>query len=1043
MIERNELMQILDDADFAVYITKVDSYELLYLNATAKKMGGFEPDTLYDGKTCYELLMNRTDPCPFCRLSEMKPDRFFVRNYTHPKTGRIFEVKGKQILWNGEEAHIEYIRDVTLERLAVQRENEERRQLIEFVDNLPVGACVYRIKGKEITPICHNETFYEVFGYSEENRRKIEHKTEWLNVHPDDMDKLQTELYHCIAICGKTRLTYRMFNDQKQRYIYIGLTAQVEKQPDGSCLGYVIYQDIDEEIKTGMDLQMMDEVIQSGFAKILDDETYTITYCNHAFLKELGLTRQELDETYHREFFRMFIPEDRERVVKAVATMKEGVPMELEYRLRLHNSVQTFLDRSVLKTDTNGQRYFYLTFTNITKQKIVDKMLKSIVDTNFDMLSLVDLKWDKILYTIQNDRLSYYDKKTLQNAHPLPSSTFSKTSRDFFVTFCIENPEEAAQANSIQTITEKLCTAKIYSYVATAVNPKTDEFEHLLYQYTYFDATHEKVLCSRMNITETYQKERRTQARLSFALQKATEANKAKTAFLSTVSHDMRTPLNGILGLTELMLDSVSDQSLTDDLKQLQNSGQYLLNLINDTLDVSKIESGKFELSPSVCDGRRVLRSIMKLVEPNIQEKNINLQWDIRHPPYHILYVDVGRLEQVFLNILGNAIKFSPEGGTIDVTLENLSITESIVTDRLVVRDYGIGMSKEFLQHIFEPFRQEHQDNKTKFKGTGLGMSITKQIVTLMGGSIDIESDFGVGTTVTLILSFPIASPDQLAFWQKQKAARKLNSHLKGKRILICEDHLLNTNILTRLLKKEEVLVDTAENGQIGYQKFISSENGFYHAILMDIRMPVMDGLQATTAIRHSLHPQAKIIPIIATTANAFDSDVMESRKVGMTAHISKPIVPETLYSVLSSELRRVEQDNHLLLFGIHKHPMVLVVDDVALNREVMAQALSEQYDVLCAENGIEALELLEKTGGIVAVITDIQMPGMSGLELIHAIRRDERYHSVALIANTQYGDQKQEEDLLLCGADDFVYKPTTPKIVTARLESVLRKYGR
>lgn len=385
---------------------------------------------------------------------------------------------------------------------------------------------------------------------------------------------------------------------------------------------------------------------------------------------------------------------------------------------------------------------------------------------------------------------------------------------------------------------------------------------------------------------------------------KAEEANKAKTDFLATVSHDMRTPLNGILGLTHLMLGKVEDVDLKKDLQQLDNSGRYLLNLINDTLDVSKIENGKLMLYPAVYDGKSTIRSIISLMEPNLKEKNIQFVSHIGELPYTKIYIDVGRVEQVALNIVGNAIKFSEVGGRIDFYLENISKEEGLILDRITVKDYGIGMSEEFLPHFFEPFTRENLGNKTKYKGTGLGMTISKQIVELMGGEISVESGLGKGTTVTFTLPMPIATEEQIKEWEQTQKENQKMIELTGRRALLCEDHPLNAMIVKRMLEGKGMEIEHAENGKIGVQMFMKSKKDYYDVVLMDVRMPEMDGLEAAEAIRVSHHPQAKSIPIIAMTANAFDEDVKRSFAAGMNAHLAKPVEPQKLYETLSECIR-------------------------------------------------------------------------------------------------------------------------------------------
>lgn len=518
---------------------------------------------------------------------------------------------------------------------------------------------------------------------------------------------------------------------------------------------------------------------------------------------------------------------------------------------------------------------------------------------------------------------------------------------------------------------------------------------------------------------------------LENALLRAELANKAKTDFLSRISHDMRTPLNGILGITTLLKDNVTDPKIHADLLQLEMSGQYLLNLINDTLDVNKIESGKLELHPGVYEGRNAINNILDLIKPNIEKKHLNFQLHAENLPYTTLFIDMGRLEQVIMNILGNAIKFTPEGGKIEVTVQNLSANPMVLHDRIIIKDSGIGMSEEFLPHLFEPFSQENPGSTGNTVGTGLGMSITYQIIKLMGGTIDVTSKLGEGTTFTIDLPLPVATEEQKRNWKETQTLNLNDYEFEGKRVLLCEDHALNAQIATRLLEKRGMLVDHAENGQEGVDMFRKSELDYYDVVLMDIRMPVMDGLEATKTIREMTRKDSSRVPIIAMTANAFYEDIQQAKAAGMDAHLGKPIEVNKLFECMAELLHLRKQ---------HVKKQLLLVDDIKLNREVVKIALEQEFEIYEASDGFEALQILEETHGIDMVITDIQMPGMNGLELIRKIRSEAKYNHIAIIANTQFGDPEQEEEILDIGANDFVYKPTTPKIIELRVRNTMNR---
>jgi len=389
---------------------------------------------------------------------------------------------------------------------------------------------------------------------------------------------------------------------------------------------------------------------------------------------------------------------------------------------------------------------------------------------------------------------------------------------------------------------------------------------------------------------------RRT-SRQNLALKRA---NAAKTDFLSRMSHDMRTPMNGILGMTALTIDQPGlSQEARANLSAIRDSSNYLLSLINDTLDMSRIEGRKVELHKEPVRAAELITHTLSGISLSAQTKGIKIIMKYKGFQNDFINVDRVRVQQIFTNLLSNAVKFTPGYGKIECLLECLSRESGCCLVRITIRDSGVGMSEEFLQHAFEPFAQEPNSQSNKYAGTGLGLPIVQNLVHLMGGSITLCSKLNEGTAVTVELPFelleeyqPPVSDDAAAFFD-----------LQGRRVLLCEDHPLNATITAKLLSKVGVEVEHAEDGQQGVDLFIQRSAGYYDAILMDIRMPVMDGLSATRAIRALRKSDAKTIPIIAMTANAFDFDVKASLSAGMDAHLDKPVDPEKLYRTLAEQI--------------------------------------------------------------------------------------------------------------------------------------------
>ena len=384
--------------------------------------------------------------------------------------------------------------------------------------------------------------------------------------------------------------------------------------------------------------------------------------------------------------------------------------------------------------------------------------------------------------------------------------------------------------------------------------------------------------------------------RRSLQLQKAMSA---KSEFLSRMSHDMRTPMNAIIGLSGLIRQENHDPAVEEDLKKLELSGRFLLGLINDTLDMSKIQSGKLELHPEPFTQEEFSGEIRAVICPLMEEKRIAFRLDPGNGPACIL-TDKLRYTQIFLNLLSNAAKFTPPDGRVDVLTEYTPRPGGLSELCIRVRDSGIGISPEYLPHIFEPFSQERRETNPENQGTGLGLSIVKSIVTAMNGTITVCSEPGKGSEFTVTLPVQETEPPEKAAPQSLP-----DVSLRGRRILVAEDNAINTQVARRILEAQGCIVEAVENGRLAVESVAHSSAHNYDAVLMDIRMPEMDGLEATRAIRALPQPDAETLPIIAMTANAYDEDIRACREAGMNAHLGKPIDTALLLRTLAEQIAR------------------------------------------------------------------------------------------------------------------------------------------
>ena len=392
------------------------------------------------------------------------------------------------------------------------------------------------------------------------------------------------------------------------------------------------------------------------------------------------------------------------------------------------------------------------------------------------------------------------------------------------------------------------------------------------------------------------------QQRLQIAYQVAENANKAKTTFLLNISHDIRTPMNAILGFSGLMRERLTDPELLHYQEMIDESGKLLLSIINNVLDMARIESGKVELDENCNATGDVIGSVCKVFAAEANKKNIQLVHITKVKQRYIL-CDITKIQEIFTNLISNAIKYTPNGGKITVTTTELPGDEpGYVQVKTVVEDNGIGMSQEFLPHIFESFSRERNTTSGKILGTGLGMQIVKRLVELMQGTIEVSSELGKGSRFTVTIPHKIADEKyyEKAVLQKPEEAQM---DLSGKRVLLAEDNELNAEIAIAILNEAGLQVEHAEDGIICVNKLEQNPAGTYDLILMDIQMPNMDGYQATQIIRQLPEKEKSSIPILAMTANAFEEDRKHALEAGMTGHIAKPIDVEILMKTLAEIL--------------------------------------------------------------------------------------------------------------------------------------------
>ena len=545
--------------------------------------------------------------------------------------------------------------------------------------------------------------------------------------------------------------------------------------------------------------------------------------------------------------------------------------------------------------DTNEIVAFVYTF-DVNEKVLTHNMVDAIVNIDYDFISYLD---------ISHDTFQMYSINDGNRAPARFVNNFEQYNIEYIKRLVVtEDVDKLIKEMSYKNIQKQLEEKKVYYTSIFGFQTEKEGIRKKRVSYTYLDKENQLLTLTRIDVTNVFNEEQRQNDALKTALKAAEQASEAKGEFLSRMSHEVRTPLNAIIGLNLLSKNNLEDKAIVaDNLEKVDTSARFLLALINDILDVSRIESGKMILTSELIDAKHFIRIIDTIIRTQTKEKGIEFRTNIIGKVHSAYYGDAIKLQQVLINLLGNALKFTPTGGNILFTLEELEVEEEIAKLQFKVSDTGVGVSKDFLPNIFNAFEQEHQGVNTEYEGTGLGLTICKKIIDSMGGNIIISSELGKGSTFTVIFDLKIAEDAKSInnfhdlFNEKNEMPKEYNFY--GKKVLLAEDHPLNIEVAKRLLESKGFEVEVAPNGKVAIEMFEQREQNYYDAILMDIRMPVLDGMSATIKIRQLKKSDSKTIPIIAMTANAFEEDVKKAEESGMNAHLAKPINPIEMFDTL------------------------------------------------------------------------------------------------------------------------------------------------
>ncbi len=601
--------------------------------------------------------------------------------------------------------------------------------------------------------------------------------------------------------------------------------------------------------------------------------------------------------------------------------LKGGRLLEIDYH-RMKNGVEKWyrISFSTVTQNDKGEPNNIMVFTTditdniLEEQRLKNELMISNENLEKEMMLLRsfkniyflsvygDLKTNRI-HIIEADET--FQKLCEEKDYNL--TTIYKTSIEKYIS--LDFKEKINDFLDPETFLERFMDTDLLTIDYTSVNGRWNRM-HLIKVNSDDSGRAVNVICAVQDIDEIKKSEFQYQTALIESARAAEKANQAKTEFLSQMSHDIRTPLNAIIGFSTIMLGDSGDPAQVENYtKKILSSGKQLLLLINDVLDMSKIESGKIDLSAKPFSLFDMLCSVKEVIKTIADAKHQDFKMVIEEMEHDSFNADESRINQILINLLNNSVKYTPVGGSITLSVSSEhGNTDKYDRITFIVEDTGYGMSKSFLEEAFKPFSREQRSDTISVQGTGLGLSITKNLVDLMSGTIDVVSEEGKGSRFTVII--PMKVSETLAE-KKEETKEDSENILKGLNILVAEDNPLNSEIMTQIMKINGASVVIAPNGQEAVNTFQSNKEGTFDLILMDIQMPVMNGYEAARAIRalsNDNRPDASSIPIIAVTANAFTDDVREALLSGMNAHISKPINVNAMKSTVSKVLDGINE---------------------------------------------------------------------------------------------------------------------------------------
>ena len=819
---------------------------------------------------------------------------------------------------------------------------------------------------------------------------------------------------------------------------------------DGSVMGTVgVAIDVTQERAYEQEIIQKNRTLETIFNNIECGVMYhsvdgsKIISVNQAALDILGY--DSLDEMAENGFYMIassVMEEDREELLEKIRGLQEeGDSVSVEYRVRRKDGAIRYVMGNVKLMRENDELRYQRFVLDCTDRKLQEEEnerqqmeLVQALSIDYKVVCFFDLETG-IGKPLRVEEVSQQFKENFAGELSFEESM------EFYIQkyVCEEDREMVRQAASREEIEKGLSEGKQYH-----VNFRTQKKGQLeYYQMKIVRAGvrsgRGSIVLGIRSVDKEIRNEMEQRSNLKDALMQANRASKAKSVFLSNMSHDIRTPMNAIVGFTSLAMKHIDNRERMEEyLKKIMTSGNHLLSLINDVLDMSRIESGKIRLDEKACSLPEILHSICNIVQADVHAKQLELHIDTLDIRNEDIYCDKLRLNQVLLNLLGNAVKYTGAGGAINMRItEKAGAPDGFAQYEFSIKDNGVGMSDEFVEHIFEPFEREKNSTTSGIQGTGLGMAITKNIVDMMSGTIEVESELGVGSTFTVSFVFRI---------RKEEKEEQAIPELKNCRALVVDDDFNPCDSASYMLGQIGLRAEWTLSGKeaVLRTKQASMRKDGYLVYIIDWLLPDMNGIEVTRRVRQVMGDN---VPVIVLTAYDWSEIEEEAKEAGVTAFCSKPLFMSELRKCLRTVIGAEEQveeekEGREVQF---KAGRILLAEDNELNQEIAVEILGGAgFTTEVAENGKVALEMLQRSdpGYYQLVLMDVQMPVMSGYEAVREIRQleNQRLAGIPVIAMTANAFEEDKQEALRNGMDGHIAKPINIELLFTTLNKVLSR---